>query len=86
MKWPMVGPLDHAVLNAVEFSRGMAEAYFIDQMLKQMDSLTALLEQETLDESHRKATEILLEQLETTFFENIVSDPAEEPSGGRKNF
>ena len=86
MKWPMIGPLDKAVYNAMEFSRGMAEAYFINSMLEQIEGLTALLEKGMLDESHRKATEILLEQLETTFYENMVNIPKKEPDGGRKNF
>ena len=85
MKWPMVGPLDEALYNSVQFGRGMAEAYFISQMLEQIESLTAVLETDTLDESHRKATEILLEQLETTFYENIVREPVEDSGGGRKN-
>jgi len=86
MKWPMVGPLDRAVYDAVQFSRGMAEAYFINSLLLQIENLTELLEKEALDESHRKATEILLQQLETTFYENIVKLPAEGSDGGRKNF
>jgi hypothetical protein len=86
MKWPLIGPLDDAIYNAVDFSRGMAEAYFIDSTLQRIESLTAMLEKEALDESHRKATEILLEQLETTFYRNIVGQPVEDSDGGRKNF
>ena len=86
MKWPLIGPLDDAIYDAVDFSVGMADAYSIFSMLQQIESLTTMLEKEVLDESHRKATEILLEQLETTFYRNIVRKPVEDSDGGRKNF
>ena len=85
-KKPYIGPLDKAFYNAMAFTEGMTQAYFINNMLKQIDSLTALLEDDNLEEKHREVTEMLLKELEDTFYQTIIAIPEEDTEHGRKNF
>ena len=85
-KKPYIGPLDKALYDAMAFTEGMTQAYFISNMLKQIDSLTALLEDDNLEEKHREITETLLKELEDTFYQTIIAKPEEDTERGRKNF
>jgi len=86
MSKPWIGPIDKALYDAISFGEGMAKAHLINQMLKQIDSLTTLLEDDKLEETHRKVTELLLEQLEQTFYDTIIPVPVDEDSeNGRTN-
>ena len=83
MNKPYIGPLDKVVYDAMMFSAGMATCYFITTMLKQIESLTSLLEDERLEGAHKKATEILLQQLEQNFYDHIEMLPDEDSNSGR---
>ena len=72
-KKPYIGPLDKAFYDAMAFTEGMTQAYFISNMLKQIDSLTALLEDDNLEEKHREITETLLKELLNTLLSSITA-------------
>ena len=81
MKKPYIGPLDKALYDAIKFGEGVAQAYFISETLKQIEDLTKLLDESDLDGPYKKATEMLLEQLENTFYENMTAIHEEDQSG-----
>ena len=79
-----IGPLDKALYDGMCFAQGMAQSYFISSVLKQIEGLTVLLESEELDEPHKRATQVLLEQLEMTFYENMKISSSEGLQSGSK--
>jgi hypothetical protein len=81
---PYIGPLDKALWDGMCFGEGMTKAFFISSMLQRIEDLTSLLENDSMGDEYKRATELLLEQLETTFY-TCMRVSGEDLESGRKN-